>query len=212
MPAQRPPMTRIADLLDIPAMDPATVEAASLLFQDEFGSVVPFAIDASPDQRTLRVRNAIFAQVFDLAWVREKESRGELQCVVESLQRLGDGSLYELFLQLKARLAAAGLFDSPSDLPYPITLPALSDFPTGIGVKATTGLPVVFPSLPMEREWRTARLERLSDARRNFILLNMPAEYQQRLVAPGRARAAVAILVAMVACMAFGWLPGADAA
>ncbi len=55
-------------------------------------------------------------------------------------------------------------------------------------------------------------IERLSDARRNFILLNLPAEYQQRLVAPGRARAAVAILVAMVACMAFGWLPGADAA
>lgn len=55
-------------------------------------------------------------------------------------------------------------------------------------------------------------IERLSDSRRNFILLNLPAEYQQRLVAPGRARAAVAILVAMVACMAFGWLPGVDAA
>ncbi|WP_131630653.1 SLC13 family permease [Mycolicibacterium llatzerense] len=55
-------------------------------------------------------------------------------------------------------------------------------------------------------------IERLSDTRRNFILLNLPAEYQQRLVAPGRARAAVAILIAMVACMAFGWLPGADAA
>ena len=39
------------------------------------------------------------------------ESRGELQCVVESLQRLGDGSLYELFLRLKARLASDGLFD-----------------------------------------------------------------------------------------------------
>lgn len=37
------------------SMDPATVEAASLLFQDEFGSIVPFAIQASPDQRTLRV-------------------------------------------------------------------------------------------------------------------------------------------------------------
>ncbi|MUL64450.1 hypothetical protein BOO86_08250 [Mycobacterium sp. CBMA 234] len=55
-------------------------------------------------------------------------------------------------------------------------------------------------------------IERLSDARRNFILMNLPAEYQQRLVAPGRARAAVAILLGMVACMAFGWLPGADAA
>lgn len=59
---------------------------------------------------------------------------------------------------------SAGLFDTPTDLPYPITLPGKDDFPSGIGVKATTGLPVVFPSLPMEREWRTARLERLSDA------------------------------------------------
>lgn len=38
------------------SMDPATVEAASLLFQDEFGNVVPFAIDSTKDQRTLRVR------------------------------------------------------------------------------------------------------------------------------------------------------------
>ncbi len=37
------------------SMDPATVEAASLLFQDQFGSVVPFRIHASPDQRFLRL-------------------------------------------------------------------------------------------------------------------------------------------------------------
>lgn len=37
------------------SMDPATVEAASLLFQDEFGSIVPFTITYSDDQRTLRV-------------------------------------------------------------------------------------------------------------------------------------------------------------
>ncbi len=38
------------------SMDPATVEASSLLFQDEFGSVVAFAVDSSTDQRTLRLR------------------------------------------------------------------------------------------------------------------------------------------------------------
>ena len=37
------------------SMDPATVEAASLLFQDQYGSVVPFRIHASPDQRVLRL-------------------------------------------------------------------------------------------------------------------------------------------------------------
>ncbi len=39
------------------------------------------------------------------------EPRGELQLVVESMQRLGAGALYEQFLRLKARLEAAGLFD-----------------------------------------------------------------------------------------------------
>ena len=39
------------------------------------------------------------------------EARGELQLVVESLQRVGAGTLYEEFLRLKARLEAQGLFD-----------------------------------------------------------------------------------------------------
>ena len=60
------------------------------------------------------------------------ESRGELQCVVESLQRLGDGSLYELFLQLKARLAAAGLFDAGRKRALPV-------FPQALGVVTSLG-------------------------------------------------------------------------
>jgi len=40
------------------------------------------------------------------------EARGELQMVVESLQRLGAGQLYEEFLRLRARLAGEGLFDA----------------------------------------------------------------------------------------------------
>ncbi len=39
------------------------------------------------------------------------EARGELQFVVEGLQRAGAGALYEQFLRLQARLAAEGLFD-----------------------------------------------------------------------------------------------------
>jgi exodeoxyribonuclease VII large subunit len=40
------------------------------------------------------------------------EPRGELQFVVEAMQRCGDGSLYEQFLRLKAKLEAQGLFDA----------------------------------------------------------------------------------------------------
>ncbi len=47
------------------------------------------------------------------------EPRGELQLVVESLQRLGAGGLYEEFLRLRARLAAQGLFDETRRRPLP---------------------------------------------------------------------------------------------
>ena len=40
------------------------------------------------------------------------EPRGELQFVVEAMQRGGAGALYEQFLRLKARLEAEGLFDA----------------------------------------------------------------------------------------------------
>ena len=60
------------------------------------------------------------------------ESRGELQCVVEALQRLGAGSLFELFLRLKARLDAAGLFDAARKRPLPV-------FPLALGVVTSTG-------------------------------------------------------------------------
>ena len=39
------------------------------------------------------------------------EPRGELQFVAESMQRAGDGALFEKFLRLKAALEAEGLFD-----------------------------------------------------------------------------------------------------
>ncbi|HRH89622.1 MAG TPA: exodeoxyribonuclease VII large subunit, partial [Rubrivivax sp.] len=47
------------------------------------------------------------------------EARGELQLVVESMQRVGAGALYEQFLRLKARLDAAGLFDAARKRPLP---------------------------------------------------------------------------------------------
>jgi len=60
------------------------------------------------------------------------ESRGELQCVVEAMSRLGEGSLYELFVKLKARLEAAGLFDASRKRPLPA-------FPQALGVVTSLG-------------------------------------------------------------------------
>jgi exodeoxyribonuclease VII large subunit len=47
------------------------------------------------------------------------ESRGDLQLVVETLQPLGQGALFEEFLRLKAKLEAEGLFDPQHKRPLP---------------------------------------------------------------------------------------------
>jgi len=60
------------------------------------------------------------------------EPRGELQLVVESLKRAGQGSLFEQFLLLKARLEAQGLFDAARKK----ELPAM---PRAIGVVTSLG-------------------------------------------------------------------------
>lgn len=86
------------------------------------------------------------------------EARGELQLVVESMQRLGAGSLYELFLRLKAKLTQDGLFDDARKRPLP-TYPralgivtslgaaALHDVVTAIARRAPQVRVVVYPSL-----------------------------------------------------------------
>jgi exodeoxyribonuclease VII large subunit len=60
------------------------------------------------------------------------EPRGELQLVVESMQRAGAGALYEQFLKLQARLEAEGLFDTSLKRPVPA-------FPRSVGVVTSLG-------------------------------------------------------------------------
>ncbi len=60
------------------------------------------------------------------------EPRGELQLIVESLSRAGQGSLFEQFLLLKAKLEAQGLFD-------PSRKRVLPDMPRAIGVVTSLG-------------------------------------------------------------------------
>lgn len=60
------------------------------------------------------------------------EARGELQMVVESLQRLGTGTLYEEFLRRRARLQALGLFEAARKRPLPA-------FPQALGIVTSLG-------------------------------------------------------------------------
>lgn len=60
------------------------------------------------------------------------EQRGDLQLIVESMSRAGQGALFEQFLQLKARLEAEGLFDTARKRALPL-------MPRGIGVVTSLG-------------------------------------------------------------------------
>lgn len=60
------------------------------------------------------------------------EARGDLQLVVERLRRAGQGTLFEQFLRLKARLEAEGLFDTARKRPLPAS-------PRAIGVVTSLG-------------------------------------------------------------------------
>ena len=60
------------------------------------------------------------------------EARGELQFIVEAMQRAGAGALYEQFLRLRAQLEAIGLFDASRKR----SLPA---FPRAVGIVTSLG-------------------------------------------------------------------------
>ena len=60
------------------------------------------------------------------------EARGDLQLIVESMTRAGQGALFEQFLRLKAKLQAEGLFDAERKRALPL-------MPRGIGVVTSLG-------------------------------------------------------------------------
>nr|WP_099737262.1 exodeoxyribonuclease VII large subunit [Comamonas sp. 26] len=60
------------------------------------------------------------------------EQRGDLQLVVEGMQRAGQGALFEQFLRLKALLESEGLFEQARKRP-------LAPLPRGIGVVTSLG-------------------------------------------------------------------------
>ncbi|MEY4713242.1 MAG: putative exodeoxyribonuclease large subunit [Pseudomonadota bacterium] len=63
------------------------------------------------------------------------DARGDLQLIVESLQRAGQGTLFEQFLRLKERLEAEGLFD-PQRKRAPVALPRGLGLVTSLGAAA----------------------------------------------------------------------------
>jgi exodeoxyribonuclease VII large subunit len=84
------------------------------------------------------------------------EARGEFQLGIESMQRAGQGRLFEEFLRLKARLAAEGVFDADAKRPLPgvprcigvvtsLQAAALRDVLTCLARRAPYASVVVYP-------------------------------------------------------------------
>ena len=80
------------------------------------------------------------------------EARGELQLVVESMRQAGQGTLFEEFLKLKARLEAQGLFDSKRKRAVP-PMPKAIGIVTSLGAAAlhdvVTALQRRVPHIPV---------------------------------------------------------------
>ena len=78
--------------------------------------------------------------------------RGDLQFIVESLRRAGQGALFEQFVRLKAQLEAEGCFDAARKRPLPV-LPASIGVVTSLGAAAlrdvATALARRVPHLPV---------------------------------------------------------------
>lgn len=85
-------------------------------------SLVDFA-PRDGDQVEIRGRLAVY------------EPRGDLQLIVESLRRAGQGALFEQFMLRKARLEAEGLFDAARKRALP-TMPRAIGLVTSLGAAA----------------------------------------------------------------------------
>jgi exodeoxyribonuclease VII large subunit len=103
------------------------------------------------------------------------EARGELQFVVESMQRVGAGTLFEEFLRLKAKLAAQGLFDPAGKRPLPLhprrigvvtslAAAALRDVLTTLARRAPQVQVVVYPAPVQGPEAPPALVQALAQA------------------------------------------------
>lgn len=131
----------IADSLEA-RFNPVTVRGEISGFSRAGSGHCYFSIkDAAGQLRCAMFRRAAMSMDFlprdgELVEVRGKlgvyEQRGDLQLIVESMQRAGQGAWFEQFLKLKVQLESEGLFDAARKRP----LPAM---PRGIGVVTSLG-------------------------------------------------------------------------
>ncbi len=131
----------IADALEA-RFNPVTVRGEISAFSRAASGHCYFSLkDDSGQLRCAMFRRAAVSLDFsprdgELVEVRGRlgvyEARGDLQLIVESMSRAGQGALFEQFLKLKAKLEGEGLFDAARKRPLPV-------MPRGIGVVTSLG-------------------------------------------------------------------------
>ncbi|MFM2035299.1 MAG: hypothetical protein RL459_564 [Pseudomonadota bacterium] len=131
----------VADTLDA-RYNPVTVEGEVSGFSRASSGHCYFSLKDNTGQ----IRCAMFRRAADLldfsprdgdrvelrGRITVYEARGDLQLVVESLKRAGQGNLFEAFLRLKTKLEAQGLFDTARKRELPA-------FPRAIGLVTSLG-------------------------------------------------------------------------
>lgn len=106
-----------------------------------------------PKSQWLRFKPADGMQVLGRGRVTLYEPRGEYQLILEHLEPAGEGALRRAFEELKARLAAEGLFDSARKRPLPASIHRLGVLSSPSGAAIHDVLTVIarrFPLLPVE--------------------------------------------------------------
>jgi len=138
-----------------------------------------------PKSTWLRFKPADGMRVLARARVSLYEARGEFQLIVDSLEEAGEGALQRAFEQLKAKLAAEGLFDADRKRaipPLPRRIGVITS-PTGAAVRDVISVlarrfPLVeVDILPVPVQGKdappaiVAMLDAASKARRHDVLL-----------------------------------------
>ncbi|MEJ2592168.1 MAG: exodeoxyribonuclease VII large subunit [Candidatus Thiodiazotropha sp.] len=122
-------------------------------------------------RQLLRFRPGNGQQVLVRARVSLYEARGEFQLIVEHMEPAGEGALRLAFEQLKAKLAAEGLFDAERKRPLP-RVPrrlGLITSPTGAAIRDLLSvlrrrfpaLPVIVYPVPVQGEEAPAQIVRM---------------------------------------------------
>lgn len=103
--------------------------------------------------RTLTFQPENGKQVLVRAKVSLYQPRGNYQLIVERMEEAGDGALRRQFEQLKAKLAAEGLFDEDSKLDLPELPESIAIITSKTGAAIHDVLSVIerrFPSIPVK--------------------------------------------------------------